>query len=197
MKENKSIISLLEATKKLHINTPALSNFVNWPDNLTYRPQESIHAPAATLVKNWESEGEDLEGQLHKIFSQNALCLKWVTQYKEEEVGADFLNNFGYVELYGPTGHFYSETHRGYILFLNQNQHYPWHNHEAEELYHVISGGGTFHVKDQTPLYKTRGESQIHLSFQHHALEQTHEPILAYVVWRGNGLDGHSSIESL
>ena len=72
-----------------------------------------------------------------------------------------------------------------YVIFFDKETYYTWHNHEAEELYFVISGNAKFESKGDRSevLYKTR--SRFHKSFQPHSLTAINEICLCLVAWRG------------
>ena len=58
-----------------------------------------------------------------------------------------FLEKYGYFELFGPTGHFLTNKMSLYVIFFDTENFYTWHNHEAEELYFVLSGSAKFESK--------------------------------------------------
>ena len=100
-----------------------------------------------------------------------------------------FFRNEAYVQLIGPEGLMLSDTIRLGFLVMGGDVHYPWHSHEAAELYHTVSGTGEWGQGDGTFRPKAPGEAIFHESFETHAM-RTSEPILAMWTWSGAiGLD--------
>ena len=72
-------------------------------------------------------------------------------------------------------------------LFLQQpDLFYPWHSHEAEELYLVISGNALWRTPGLPFEQRSPGDVVYHPSWVSHAMQTTDEPLLAMWVWVGN-----------
>ena len=105
------------------------------------------------------------------------------------------MQRYGYVELLGPSGHFVDHTTRAYIGYWGEGLVYPWHAHQAEELYFVVAGGAEFAVADGR-YQRGVGDTQLHTANQPHAMTTSPEGqgILTFVLWRGDGLAGLPSM---
>lgn len=114
----------------------------------------------------------------------------WKQTYTEDEVGFGFLQDYGYLELYGPNGHFQTDQGRAYVGYWGRGLYYPWHRHEAEEIYAVVSGSGYFESQGAEAALLKMGDTRMHNSNQPHALTMTDGPILTFVLWRGAGMAG-------
>ena len=112
----------------------------------------------------------------------------WRQTYSISEVGEDFVNRHCYFELIGPKGHFYNEAIRGFVCYWGEYLNYNWHSHEAEEIYYILGGKALFKTKTMTKVLKAN-ETQFHKSWESHAMETLEEPLLAFILWRGKGLD--------
>lgn len=168
---------------------PDLMDFSGWP----YAPLVEKHPrqiPAVNNLKNWAEGHIDVTFSLHQAVRDIADHAEWQLAYTEDEVGADFLNRFGYVELVGPTGHFQSQDVRAYLCYWGENLHYPWHLHEAEELYYIVSGRALFEAEGEPAAILGPGDIRVHRPNQPHAMTTTDSPILALLLWRGQGIDG-------
>ena len=175
--------ALLDAVKSIYDATPDLQNFGNWPQEMTYCDIAPNPVPAIRQIKKWQNAAPA------HVALQNVIdkC-NWKQTYTEEEVGYGFLQDYGYIELFGPDGHFRTNDLRGYIAYWGRGLYYPWHNHQAQEIYCVISGSGVFEAEDTPTRICTVGDCQYHAAYQPHALTLKDGPILALVLWRGDGL---------
>lgn len=177
--------TLLACAKEVYDKTPDLISFGAWPKDIRFVERTSISLPAIKQIKRWSDPHP-----IHKAFQAIAEVAEWKQTYTEEEVGYGFLQDYGYIELFGPSGHFETAEMRGYIAYWGRGLYYPWHRHEAEEIYCVISGTGEFAKEGNSSRQLYSGECQFHGSNQPHALTMNDGPILALVLWRGNGIEG-------
>ncbi|MDB2335058.1 dimethylsulfonioproprionate lyase family protein [Planktomarina temperata] len=175
----------LTAARGAYDASPTLQHFARWPDDLRYQEKEAQIIPAVRQIKRWSNPHP-----LHTATQDISTYGNWKRTYTEEEVGFGFLQDYGYIELYGPDGHYHSLQGRAYIAYWGRGLYYPWHHHEAEEIYLVISGSSYFESEGQDPALLTSGQTRRHYSNQLHSLTLRQEPILALVLWRGDGMDG-------
>jgi mannose-6-phosphate isomerase-like protein (cupin superfamily) len=118
----------------------------------------------------------------------------WGQTYAEADFGRHFIDNYGWLELFGTRGHFANEAVAGGFLVLGPGVVYPDHHHVAEEIYVPLTGGtewrmggGGFHVRAE-------GEVIHHASNVNHAMRTGEEPLLALYVWRGGPLAQKSTV---
>jgi mannose-6-phosphate isomerase-like protein (cupin superfamily) len=175
--------NVLAASKAVYDHTPLLQSFGMWPQNMTFQSKPATPVPAMRQIKAWHDPHP-----LHIATQEAAAIANWKQTYTEEEVGFGFLQDYGYIELFGPDGHFYTTEMRGYIAYWGRGLYYPWHHHEAEEIYCVVSGSGMFEAHGTEPKMLGSGACQFHASNQPHALTMKDGPILALVLWRGKGM---------
>jgi mannose-6-phosphate isomerase-like protein (cupin superfamily) len=71
-----------------------------------------------------------------------------------------------------------------YVNFLDMNSHYPWHNHEAEELYFIVSGEAKFEKGNDAPVILAPEDTCFHKSNQAHRITTTNKKILSFVIWK-------------
>ena len=182
-----SMLDVLNAAKDLHEKQQDLNQFAKWPDDLTNANLQPRIIPATKLVENFSLNGTSETNLLIKAIKGNINLAHWKRTYKTEEVGFDFLNRYGYYELFGPFGHFYSTQIRGFIGFWGNGLNYDWHSHEAEEIYLILGGSALFRTKEEENIVK-KNETQTHCSWQSHSMITDNEPILTFVLWRGSGI---------
>ena len=179
---------VLEAARQLHAAHPDLSAFAPWPDDLSPANLPAAPIPATPLVARFPLPGTPLTDPLVRAIRETAHQASWLQTYTEAEVGADFLNRYGYYELFGPSGHFRTTRLRGYVAYWGAQLNYDWHSHQAEELYLALAGQAVFKVEGDTRRVGA-GETRAHASWQSHAMDTTDQPILSFVLWRGAGMD--------
>ncbi|NOE27551.1 dimethylsulfonioproprionate lyase family protein [Ruegeria sp. HKCCD6157] len=178
---------VLEAARQLHQAHPDLAAFASWPDDLTPTGLQPAHIPATDLLGDFGLDGVAPTRDLVAAIKASAHLAQWKHTYTEEEVGADFLNRYGYYELFGPTGHFHSTQLRGYVGYWGAGLDYDWHSHQAEELYLTLAGGAVFR-SDEDETFVGPNQTRQHKSWQSHAMTTTDQPILTFVLWRGEGM---------
>lgn len=160
-----------------------LNEFVKLPRNLKYNSIPNNKIESVKILESWEENDSSIKS-IHKLIKQVSSYANWRQTYEEKDIGKNFLDKFAYFELFGPTGHFLTSEMSLYVIFFDKETYYTWHNHEAEELYFVISGNAKFESKGDRSevLYKTR--SRFHKSFQPHSLTTINEKCLCLVAWR-------------
>ncbi len=178
---------VLKAAQQLHHAHPDLAAFGDWPDDLRAVDVPPNAIPAVPLVQAIEPDAGPTKA-LTQAIRATAHLADWKVTYTEDEVGAYFLNRYGYYELFGPSGHFHSTRLRGYVAFWGAGLNYDWHSHQAEELYLIVAGSARFKV-DGNEADLVPNQTRLHNSWQSHAMATTDRPILTYVLWRGEGLD--------
>lgn len=122
--------------------------------------------------------------------------LRWGQTYIAADFGQGFIDNYGWLEVFGTRGHFVNDAVAGGLLILGPDIVYPDHHHIAEEIYIPLTGGtewrmgeGSFHVRDA-------GEVIHHASNVSHAMRTGKEPLMALYLWRGGPLAQKSTIGS-
>jgi len=184
--------NLKKETFSLWSSDKILNEFVKLPENLIYNDIPSFNIDSVKILDNWEADDSTIK-PIHKLIKEVSPHAQWQQTYDEKDVGKNFLDKFAYFELFGPSGHFLTNEMSLFVIFFDKETYYTWHNHEAEELYFVISGSAKFESKDDAPeiLYKTK--SRFHKSFQPHSLTTLKDKCLCFVVWR-NKLDSEVNV---
>ncbi|MEO0484791.1 MAG: dimethylsulfonioproprionate lyase family protein [Pseudomonadota bacterium] len=184
------IARLLAAVRTLHESQPALMRFAPWPDDLTEQQVTPLPCPAGQSLGQRALPGSRWTAPVIRALRRAAPDMEWRRTYTEQEVGARFLDTYGYVELFGPRGHFLSRKLRGYLGYWGPDLTYDWHAHEAEELYFTLSGSAVFSAHGSPNAVMKVGDARLHSSNQPHLMITLDRPYLAYAVWRGDGIEG-------
>ena len=155
------------------------------------RPTTTIGSSSVTKANYHASKETE---PLIRAIKKHANEASWLQTYSTSEVGEDFSNRHCYFELIGRKGHFYAEKMRVFICYWGEYLNYKWHSHEAEEMYYILGGKAQFRTKTATKILKA-GDTQLHKSWESHSMDTLEEPLLAFILWRGYGLDQLAKID--
>ena len=183
---------LLVETRALYDTAPALQNFADWPSDLSYAPPQPRGVPMLPRI-------EAMTGMSPFHTALAAICQHagWVQTYEEAEVGRHFLDHYGYIELFGPTGIYVTGQCRAFIGYWGGGLFYPMHDHEAEEIYQIVTGSCLFEADGDETVDLGPGGTKFHRSYQSHAMTMGEEGMLALCLWRGGGLADRASLTQL
>jgi mannose-6-phosphate isomerase-like protein (cupin superfamily) len=161
-----------------------LYDFVTWPKNLVLKEKTNNKINVTEKLSIWKSSGNDQIDKIHNLISDLSQEVYWESGYSENEVNKEFLSKYGFFELIGPTGHFLTSEMALWVNFLDKNSYYPPHNHEAEELYFVVSGEAKFESKDEQSKILKSKDTRFHKSYQAHSITTFDKKILSFVIWK-------------
>ena len=178
--------TLLAELRDAHATIPALAGFCPFPDPLTEQPIHAHHIPAADLMCNDADLHSDALPTLRDAFQAAGPLARWRETYKGEGEGQDFLDKIACYEVLGRDTPFGTDQMRSFVIYFPAGVHYPWHHHPAEELYVVVAGSGEFAVSGEGRKTLYAGDTIYHGSNIPHALTTHDQPIMAYVLWRGD-----------
>ena len=118
----------------------------------------------------------------------------WGQTYTAADFGQKFIDNYGWLEVFGTRGHFANDAMAGGFLILGPDIDYPDHHHIAEELYIPLTSGTDWRMGDGPYRERASGEVVHHASNVSHAMRTGAEPLLAFYLWRGGPLAARSTI---
>jgi len=119
---------------------------------------------------------------------------RWGQTYTPADFGQHFIDNYGWLEVFGTRGHFACDWMAGGLLVLGPNIVYPDHHHVAEEIYIPLTGGTQWRKGEGGFVPRAAGEVIHHPSSVNHAMRTGTEPLLALYLWRGGPLAARSTI---
>lgn len=121
----------------------------------------------------------------------------WKNDYTADQPGIDhaYLQRTGYFDLSGPNGPFVDATHRVMVGYWREGLDYPLHWHAAEEMYCIAAGRTLFAVDDNQLTLREPGACIEHASQQPHRMRMDPDPLLALIIWRGQGLVDVANLE--
>lgn len=110
----------------------------------------------------------------------------WQTDGYLDVLSDTFLDNYGYVRLVGPEPAIARAPDvRVGIAIWGPGLDYPSHNHEAEELYHVLAGEVTFRWEDGSSKKMGPGDVVHHAPWEHHAQQFWDDAAVLLYCWTG------------
>ncbi|QPC92489.1 dimethylsulfonioproprionate lyase family protein [Mesorhizobium sp. INR15] len=131
---------------------------------------------------------------LVRLLAEHGADFRWGQTYSEADFGKDFIDNYGWLEVFGTRGAFANDTVAAGLLILGPGIVYPDHHHIAEEIYIPLTGGTEWRMGEGTFQTRTAGEVIHHKSNVSHAMRTGREPLLALYIWRGGPLAQKSDI---
>ncbi len=185
---------ILKQAQKICDNNLKLKSFCRFNTSAANNNLNPTKTSASLLVKETTFKGSKETLPMIDAVKRHVCDANWRQTYSISEVGEDFANRHCYFELIGPSGHFYNDNIRGFICYWGEHLNYKWHSHEAEEIYYILGGKALFKTKTMTKVLRAN-ETQFHKSWESHAMETLEEPLLAFILWRGNGLDKLAQID--
>jgi hypothetical protein len=148
--------------------------------------------PSALPVLHWlpetRADAPAFSRDLVNDISRAADSMAWRQTYTEADVGAAFLQNYGWSEIVGTSGPLASERIACGFLLLGPGTHYPRHRHEAEEIYVPLSGTASWLKGDGRWRERSPGTVIHHASNEPHAMRTGVRPLLALYLWRSADL---------
>jgi quercetin dioxygenase-like cupin family protein len=184
--------NLIERTRALltSLRAAVLGPFLaDWPLSNERRPV----APSALPVLRWlpevKADAPALSLELVNEICSAAPSMAWRQTYTVADVGATFLDNYGWSEIVGLSGPLASERIACGLLLLGPDTHYPRHRHEAEEVYIPLAGTASWQQGDGRWRERPPGVVIHHASDEPHAMRTGARALLALYLWRSSNLD--------
>ena len=119
---------------------------------------------------------------------------RWGQTYTAADFGQGFIDNYGWLEVFGTRGHFVNDEVAAGLLILGPDIVYPDHHHIAEEIYIPLTGGTQWRMGEGDFHSREAGEIIHHASNVNHAMRTGKEPLMALYIWRGGPLAQKSTI---
>ena len=122
------------------------------------------------LTRAAELAGRGGSGPSAQRLERHAAQLCWGQTYTSADFGQHFMDNYGWVELFGTRGHFVHDRTAAGFLVLGPDVVYPDHHHVAEEIYIPLTGGAAWRMGDGPFVEREGGEVIHHASNVNHAM---------------------------
>ena len=168
------------------------SNLNAWGNEYTHI--DPVYLSAADFLEPALSLCSGDAHNLLKLFHLNKEHLFWEQSYKKSDsvVSDEMLRDYGFAEIVGKRGPFISDKIRFGIGVWGPNLVYPIHQHQAEEIYVVLSGSAQFTVDSATRKYAANELIWVKSNSPHGFITEN-EPIVVLYLWQGGDLRQVSS----
>jgi hypothetical protein len=155
-----------------------------WPVDGEHREVVPASLPVLRWLSRVRSNASSLTLELVDNLCRAAGQLAWRQTYTAAEVGAAFLENYGWSEIVGLSGGLASERIACGFLLLGPATVYPRHRHEAEEIYIPLAGTASWQQGDGPWQVRAPGTVIHHASDVPHAMRTGADALLALYLWR-------------
>ena len=189
------LCAIRDAALALIASRPEVMDFIGTlPESYPFAPLPPQARPAQAIIARLEPPPET--EALVRAIQAASDGLRWNATYSKAEVGADFLQRYGWIDIIGPRGPFVAHGFRVMAGFWDAGLHYPVHWHEAEEVYVPIAGSARFWSERSGERHGGVGDAIFHATNEKHAATMDAEPLFALAIWRGADLAVNPAIES-
>ncbi|NBU13275.1 MAG: transcriptional regulator [Alphaproteobacteria bacterium] len=171
----------------------AVDFLFEWPNNPQPREVHAKSLPVVDQLSNIKKSTLPDLSVLIDFFITYSPFFDWRQTYSLDDLGSEFLKNYGWVEIIGERGAFASTQIAAGFLMLGANTSYPLHTHDAEELYIPLAGHAEWAKGNDTYTLKAPGTVIHHPSRVAHAMRTHSDPLIALYVWRNGDLIQKSS----
>lgn len=201
-----NLIALTQHLLESLMAPPLTPYLADWPDSsASHELTQPRGAPraagsAGTLpVLRWlphlDADAHGFGADLVSAVCRAATVLTWQQTYTTNEVGAEFLQNYGWAEIFGEGGGRSGGKIACGLLLLGPNTLYPQHRHEPEEIYLPLHGTANWQQGDAIWREHPPGTLIHHRSKEPHAMRTNKDPLLALYLWRGANLSQKARLD--
>lgn len=179
-------------------DAPAVAQafLTDWPDTGARRAVPPHPLPVARWLSVAARGTSAPANSLLALLAAVADSLAWRQTYTAKDLGATFMDNYGWTELVGPRGLAPSERLACGILTLGPHTHYPSHRHEAYEVYVPLAGTAKWQQGESSWQNRAPGTAVEHASDVPHAMRTATEPLVALYLWRSHNLAQSAQLEA-
>jgi quercetin dioxygenase-like cupin family protein len=189
---------LITATRQLlaTLSSPELNSFLNdWPVSTAQREVAPSSLPVLRWLAAVRSSAPAFSTKVVTELCNLAPTMRWRQTYKQPDVSAAFLQNYGWAEIAGLTGPLPSSHLACGFLLLGPSTEYPRHRHEAQEVYVPLSGTASWQQGDGIWRERSPGAVIHHRSDEPHAMRTASQPMLAVYLWHATDLNQKSRLD--
>jgi mannose-6-phosphate isomerase-like protein (cupin superfamily) len=144
----------------------------------------------ADLLETAPDPTESGISELLQAFVRHQGQLRWEQSYRKGDglVPDAMLDAYGFAEIIGARGPFVSDRIRAGIAIWGPGVVYPRHQHQAEEIYILLSGSARFKLGDETETRYQRGDVVFVASNTPHAFCCDDEALVVCYLWQAGDL---------
>jgi hypothetical protein len=185
-------LQLIEATRGYlrTLGDGRLASFLTrWPSEaVPFKNRSPRRLPVLSFLPDATGAADPNTVDLVRLFEAATRHLRWDQTYSAAEVGAAFLEKYGWTELIGRRGPVAGRDIAVGVLLLGPDTEYPPHRHAAEEIYIPLTGPSLWMQGSEKWVVQSSGEPIYHRPWLPHAIRTRSAPLLALYLWRGRDL---------
>jgi Dimethlysulfonioproprionate lyase len=193
-----NLIALTQSLLESLAAPPLAPYLADWPESSASHVLAQPRSGTLPVLRWMPHLGADAHGfgaELVGAVCRAATVLTWQQTYTTSEVGAEFLQNYGWAEIFGERrGKGGGQVACG-VLLLGPNTLYPQHRHEPEEIYLPLHGTANWQQGDAIWRERPPGTLIHHRSKEPHAMRTNNDPLLALYLWRGANLSHKAALD--
>ncbi len=146
--------------------------------------------PAADFLTQSLANAAPQTRHMVELLARYADDVKWEQTYTKADsaISEKMLATYGFVEVIGSRGPFFSDQVRSGIGVYGPGIGYPPHRHKAEEIYIVLAGGAEYRLDGKPPKYAQPGDLVFVPSMLTHGFYTADEAMVVYYIWQAGDL---------
>ena len=164
----------------------------NWSDEWgdEWKDVGTRYLPAIESLQPALDSVPDNLKPLLALFEKHKNHLYWEQSYRKQDgvVSDEMLASYGFAEIIGSRGPFVSERIRAGVGIYGANTIYPRHQHQAEEIYILLSGSATYKISDNEEVIHRPGDVIFIESNTPHGFRNGDEALIVYYLWQAGDL---------
>ena len=185
---------LLDATRTFALDHqhPHLTRFKpsirDWGNS--WEAVEAVDSPVSTILAGAADQATSNTQTLLQTFARHKHRLRWEQSYRKQDglVPDAMLDAYGFAEIIGLRGPFISDRIRAGIAIWGPQVEYPQHQHQAEEIYLILSGSAEFSLDGGAEQTHRAGDLVFVESNRRHGFCTGEESLLVYYLWQAGDL---------
>ncbi len=189
------ISQLYEITKQAlrAIDDPQLNEFLELlpPETCRERDLPTRTLPVCDYLLKSDLTCSATTRPVIDAFLEGVHGFAWDQTYTAEDFGEDFLQRYGWVELVGERGYYYSTKLLISFLVIGPHNTYPPHRHVADENYLPLAGNALCmkgRKNGANYILRPPGSIVHHPSRVWHSVRSDDQPLIVLAFWRWGNL---------
>ena len=192
---------LLDATRTFALDHehPHLAHFKpsirDWGNS--WEAVEAVDSPVSAFLAGAADQAASNTPTLLQTFARHNHRLRWEQSYRKQDglVPDAMLDAYGFAEIIGLRGPFISDRIRAGIAIWGPQVEYPQHQHQAEEIYVILSGSAAFSFDGGAAQARRAGDLVFVESNRRHGFRTEEESLVVYYLWQAGDLRQTSSFD--
>ena len=165
----------------------------NWGTD--WKATSAEYLPVADFLAAAPGRCAATSQQLLRTFARHNQRLRWEQSYRKQDglVPEAMLDAYGFAEIIGLRGPFVSARIRAGIAIWGAQIDYPQHQHQAEEIYVLLTGSAEFSFDNSTTQTQRAGDVVFVESNRRHGFHSGDESLVVFYLWQAGDLRQTSS----